>query len=344
MKPELRSPLIVEGVLLCFIALALLLYAALDLSLHDPLDFYFLQLRLLPLGYGVALLICLVCVFAADGYRNAYKASKIPESESLMRFVQLYLKPLRVQRDLRLLHAVIIAFVVFAHLKHLIPFLNSEVYDAPLMKLEQYLLGGLIGFQYLDTFIPRSGAHFIAAVYEGYYAYLTAIVFLFVFQRKDPFLAEEFCTAYILTWLGGVLIVYLFPTWGPIFFSPELMEGLPETSITPMQNDLWAWKEMIDVDPGRTDVFFAISGFPSLHLAVVLLGSYYLHFLHRSLAIASWCFAFLTFVATIYLGWHWIIDDLGSVVLVAAVVMIVRPTAQRLKRSRSAVVGRSNLS
>jgi membrane-associated phospholipid phosphatase len=59
-----------------------------------------------------------------------------------------------------------------------------------------------------------------------------------------------------------------------------------------------------------------ISGFPSLHIAVVLTGSVYLSHIHWAVAFLSWIFVLLTINSTLYLGWHYLLDDVGAVALV----------------------------
>ncbi len=67
-----------------------------------------------------------------------------------------------------------------------------------------------------------------------------------------------------------------------------------------------------------------ISGFPSLHMAVTVLGSVYLGKLHWSLAAASWIFVLLITNSTIYLGWHYVLDDIGSLALVYVCIRLAR--------------------
>jgi membrane-associated phospholipid phosphatase len=72
----------------------------------------------------------------------------------------------------------------------------------------------------------------------------------------------------------------------------------------------------LDAAPRSLGDLFMISGFPSLHVAVVLLAAIKLKIVHPLLSLIGWCFVLLMVNSTLYLGWHYIWDDLGSVLLV----------------------------
>ena len=72
-----------------------------------------------------------------------------------------------------------------------------------------------------------------------------------------------------------------------------------------------------------------ISGFPSLHVAVAIMGSIYLRHIHPLLSWLSWIFTLLIFNSTIYLGWHYLLDDLGSVLLVALCIPLAKRVSWR---------------
>ena len=73
-------------------------------------------------------------------------------------------------------------------------------------------------------------------------------VSIFVLQRKSRLLAEQFCFAFCLIWILGVIVTYLMPTWGPCFFVPELYVDLPDTKVRFMQADLWQMKAILEQD------------------------------------------------------------------------------------------------
>ena len=68
-----------------------------------------------------------------------------------------------------------------------------------------------------------------------------------------------------------------------------------------------------------------IAGFASLHIAVILTAALVAHLVGapRLLRIALWVFLGLTTLATVYFGWHYVIDDIAGVAI--AVLVGFRP-------------------
>jgi membrane-associated phospholipid phosphatase len=91
-----------------------------------------------------------------------------------------------------------------------------------------------------------------------------------------------------------------------------------------MQRKLWLHKVMLASDPNRLGAAYLISGLPSLHLAVPIVGSYYLRHVHVALSILSWIFVAVTFVTTLYFGWHYLLDNLAGVLLAVLIIRQVR--------------------
>jgi hypothetical protein len=299
------------------------LYLAFGLDFKDPVGFYLAQLRIVPLAYPFGLFIAFICLLGIDGYQKKKAGEKPSEREVWELFRKLYLKLSVILRDLRLLNVVMITFVLFGHLKNLIPVINPVLWDQELLDFERWLFGGKVALEVFELFVPRSWAGGISAGYEAYYAYFSIVLFIFVLQRKSRSIAEEFCFSFCFIWIVGVMVTYALPTWGPCFFVPDLYQSLPDTKMRFMQADLWQMKGILEQNRNAEGVIFAISGLPSMHLAVVLLGSVYLNRLNRWLGVFSWSFAGVTFVATLYFGWHYLLDDVASVLLIVVTVWMV---------------------
>ena len=328
----------VECLLIFFSAVVMLLYFWFGLSDRNAFNFYFEQLRTVAYGYPLALLVVFVCVFGRDGYERKRQGLPPSEKAAWLAFRSSYFNVRVVFRHLRCINAIMITFVLFAHMKHLTPFLNSALYDAQLLAFERWLFGGKVAFELMDSFIPRSMSDLIGTSYQAYYIYLSIFSFIFILQ-KDAALAQRFCVAFSLLWIVGIGMVYLYPTWGPCFFVPDiyasLYDGNPNWllgtlengephAMQQMQSDLWAMKLELDQNRMSDAALFSISGLPSLHLAVVVLGSLMVIEISRILALISWAFAVATFVSTLYFGWHYLLDDVFSLVLVGLVLLLTR--------------------
>jgi membrane-associated phospholipid phosphatase len=70
----------------------------------------------------------------------------------------------------------------------------------------------------------------------------------------------------------------------------------------------------------------AIAAFASLHIAMsftALLAAYMLQ-LGRRVKQLLWVWLGLTFVGTVYLGWHYVVDDIAGLVIGAAALLLAR--------------------
>jgi len=227
------------------------------------------------------------------------------------------LYPAEALKDFRLLHAVVLMFVQFQLLKHLIPQVNHRVYDRYLLRGEELVCAGRLCGEWLHRILGEGVLHTVSEHYHWYFPFMIASVVAMVAfaPRKE---AEKYVCSFVLLFLIGILWVYFFPTWGPAFYTPERFAFIRESGSGALQHELWQMKLRLDAAPRSLGDLFMISGFPSLHVAVVLLAALKLKLVHPLLSLIGWCFVLLIINSTLYLGWHYIWDDLGSVLLVYA--------------------------
>lgn len=312
-----------EKVVGAFLLLALVLYRGFGIPLRNPYVFYWEKLSSGLAWYGAGLCIALLIrrLIAISGARKS--GSKKPWSDTWNKFSRNYLSLRSLICDLRLVHAISLCFVVFLQLKHLTPFVNSRVHDRLLSDMELELFGGRLLGEILQGLLGVESARVLSGGYLMFFPYMGVLILTLILQRNAR-LAHEFCAAFALLWLGGVLLIYALPSWGPCFSSPHIFASLPETEVSLLQQKLWLQKEFVELHPESRGGIFLISGFPSLHLAVVILGSLYLARVSPLLGLVSWIFAVVTVITTLYFGWHFVLDDLGSFVLAGAVYAAVR--------------------
>ncbi len=229
----------------------------------------------------------------------------------------------QIFQDIRFFHAVLIMFVEFALLKNLIPHVNSRLFDDIFVTSERLLCGGSLCAELLVPLWGGINPDYIGQHYKWYYPYMSLTAFTFIAAAPRR-LAQEYLCAFAALFLIGVVWIYLLPTLGPVYYVPEVFSFLNGTDIGGLQQDLWGMREYLRAHPGSREAVFMISGFPSLHVAVVILGSFYLRALHWSLAALSWIFLVIIIHSTIYLGWHYILDDVGAGLLVLSCVWIAR--------------------
>lgn len=216
--------------------------------------------------------------------------------------------------DARLLHAVVLMFVEFQLLKHLIPLVNPLLFDAEFAAVDKFICGWLCG-EMLFSVLGEKSAHTASSHYTWYFPYMIGVVLL-TLSTCTRRVQHEYILSFVLLFLVGILWVYVLPTHGPAFFYPESFLHVKETQSGLLQGDLWKNWELLRGDYHTPGAIFSISGFPSLHVAVVLLASIYTLRINMWLGLTSLSFLFLTLNSTLLLGWHYLLDDIGSIVLV----------------------------
>jgi CDP-diacylglycerol--glycerol-3-phosphate 3-phosphatidyltransferase len=126
-----------------------------------------------------------------------------------------------------------------------------------------------------------------------------------------------YVTALCFNWVLGTVSYYLLPAMGPVFVAPELFADLSPTSSSALQGALWNERLHVLYHAGPVEAVYSIAAFASLHVSVTLTAAMVAHLLSapRVLRYGLWLYCFITSIATIYLGWHYIVDDLAGVVI-----------------------------
>ncbi|MGD9958959.1 phosphatase PAP2 family protein [Nocardioides sp.] len=180
----------------------------------------------------------------------------------------------------------------------------------------------------LHTFIGEQVvAQGLAYLYESFASLVAvAVVASVVFapRVRDGFV---FIASAMWLWVLGICSYYLIPSLGPFATAPAQFALLPHTIITAKQDTLLADRAALLADPGAADGFAAISAFASLHVAFtfLILMTVRRHGRRWATALMSVVFAG-TVLATIYFGWHFVIDDVVGIVLALAALKLGEKT------------------
>jgi membrane-associated phospholipid phosphatase len=149
--------------------------------------------------------------------------------------------------------------------------------------------------------------------------------------------AYVFVAAAMWAWILGVGSYYLIPSLGAFHASPAEFAGLTHTSIQTTQQSYLQQRDHLLSHPHAPDAFAQISAFASLHCAlaclVFLMARYY------GLRLVSWLtglFLLGTVVATVYLGWHFAVDDVAGLAIAWVSVLLGRLTVLGSLRKPSA--------
>jgi hypothetical protein len=159
-------------------------------------------------------------------------------------------------------------------------------------------------------------ARVLTQLYESFSTVLTLALVAAMAFTPTVRAAYVFVVSAMWAWILGVGSYYLIPTLGPFHAAPAEFAGLTRTSIQSTQAAYVAQRDHLLAHPHAPDAFAQISAFASLHCALTCL--LFLMARFYGLRVLSWvAAAFLgcTVVATIYLGWHFAVDDIAGILI-----------------------------
>ena len=177
------------------------------------------------------------------------------------------------------------------------------------------LLHGLLGEHY--------AAYVLMVIYESFSTLVTFTVVAMVVLPRRMRDAYAFIASAIWTWIFGTISYYAIPSLGPFDSAPELFRGLPHLMIQDTQALYMDQRAQLLAHPEWSDSFAQVSAFASLHtgvttLILLMVRWFGLRLLTRAMTIYLIC----TMIATIYLGWHFVLDDVAGLAMAWVAVAI----------------------
>jgi CDP-diacylglycerol--glycerol-3-phosphate 3-phosphatidyltransferase len=228
-----------------------------------------------------------------------------------------------------------LTYVAYRNFKGFLPFLTEERHDTALLELDRDLFFGNDPATVMHDLLGTGFANqFLSAVYVVYLAFvpmsLAAALVWFGEVRHGLWYASALC----LNWILGAMSYYVMPSLGPAFVAPKLFADLPETASSQLQHGLWSERltALLGGSETASNAVQSIAAFASLHTSVVLTAALIATLLkaHRVLLWTLWTYLVLVMVATIYLGWHYVVDvPAGILIGVAATALGAWATGHR---------------
>lgn len=237
---------------------------------------------------------------------------------------------------------------IYTEIKANIPQIAPFSWDFYFAQLDRTLHFGIDPWQIVDPFFRLNDyLVFVLNFNYGLWFFFMWFTFTaFAFSRNFTVLRTQFFLTFFIVWgIGGSLFAVLMSSAGPAFFtdlglSPDpysaLMQRLAEINKSvpiwalDMQKLIWDGY----ANDGRN---LGISAMPSMHNATSLLLAIAAWKLNRTVGIVLAIHAFLIFIGSIYLGWHYAVDAyVGWAVTIVAWV-ISAPLANWWHRQESVI-------
>ena len=293
------------GVVLVFVAVALVRSAQVDVPFRDPHGAYLVGRVALTAGIFAGLVLL-------DG---TIRTSWPFAARNVIATLRSRWTPSRLALAWTALLAYHLTYFTYHNLKSWDVF--SSPRDGMLLRWDRWLFAGHDPAVLLHDLLGQQLAAWVLAVW--YEAFPTLVVVAFpaavVLTRhiRDAFAA---IAALVWVWILGSASYYAIPSLGPFSSAPQDFAGLPHMMIQDTQARYLAQRADLLAHPHATDSFAQVSAFASLHVAVtvVILGIAWWHRLRRT-AILLGVFLSGTMVATVYLGWHFAVDDVAGLLI-----------------------------
>jgi membrane-associated phospholipid phosphatase len=291
---------------------ALLATDEVGLPLRDPDHVAALYLALV--GFGVVLLVALDVVV-----RAARSAGGFPPSRAAMRRVRR--ERWTAGRGLAAGSALVafyVTYMAYRNLKSVVPLLRpGDLVDRQLADLDRTMFAGHDPAALLHALLGTGiQTHILSAAYVAFIVFLPLTIGLSLVFPRDLQPGLFYTTAQSINWLLGAASYLLLPSLGPVYADPAAFAALPASEVTHLQSVLLDQRLEFLQDP-VTGTPQSIAGFASLHISMSFTAAVTAHLLglRRSFRIGLWIWFAVTTASTIYLGWHYVLDDLGGVIL-----------------------------
>ncbi|MBC3761900.1 phosphatase PAP2 family protein [Quadrisphaera oryzae] len=209
-------------------------------------------------------------------------------------------------------------YVGYRNLKNYLPFIHEGSQDLALVASDRLLAFGNNPAEVLHAVLGTGfSAHVLSFVYMGYLIFVPVSVAVALIFWKHLSHGLWYVTALCLNWALGAASYYLIPASGPFYALPWDFTDLTRTDVTGLQAALVRNRSIVRADPDVSGTVSGIAAFASLHVSVVFTAALIVQLI-RMPALARrlmWTYFVLTVLATIYFGWHYIVDDLAGVAI-----------------------------
>jgi hypothetical protein len=211
-----------------------------------------------------------------------------------------------------------LTYVAFRNLKSFVPVVHRGLYDNTLASIDRWMFFGHDPAVLLHDLLGTTvAAEVLSLVYIAWIVLVPVSLAAALVWSRSVSGGSWLVTAVGVDWALGAGTYYLVPSVGPAYIHQAAFAGLAHTPVTSIQEAMADDRASVLADPSGTHAVQTIAAFASLHVGItvtVCLIAYWLG-LNRWFQYALWAFLALTVVSTVYLGWHYVTDCLGGVVI-----------------------------
>ena len=308
-----RPYLWAAGLAVAFAALTIVVALVADLPLRDPDG---------VVGpAGVRLPVFLALLFCLDVVPRAVARARRGGGSTPDALHEVVVERWPLRRTAVVLTGLVsfyVTYVAYRNLKSFLPMLTDDLHDRPLLEFDRVLGAGVDPARILHEVLGTgAAAHLLSVVYLFFLIFVPVSLAAALVWSRDLRRGLWYVTALGINWVLGVTVYFLLPTMGPVFVEPALFTALPTTGVSELQATLMAERTEVLAGPYATEAVHGIAAFPSLHVSIVFTAAAIASLIRlpRWVSGSLWGLVGLTTLATIYFGWHYVVDDVAGMAI-----------------------------
>jgi hypothetical protein len=221
-----------------------------------------------------------------------------------------------------------VTYLAYRNLKSVVPLLRpDELFDRRLADLDRSLFAGSDPAALLHSVLGSGvSAHALSFVYESFFVFVPVALAFALVVLPDLRAGLFLTTALAINWALAAASYFLLPALGPIYTEPAEFAHLPHTGVTGLQEALLKARVEFLQNPSAAGGAQSIGAFASLHVSILFTAALATHLLGlgRHVKVAAWVLFALTVAATVYFGWHYVLDDLAGLAIAVTALALAR--------------------
>jgi len=211
-----------------------------------------------------------------------------------------------------------VTYMAYRNLKSVVPLLRpDDLFDRQLADIDRSLFGGNDPAALLHAAMGTGvSTHVLSTAYVAFIVFLPLTIGVALVFSPDLRAGLFYTTAQSINWLLGNASYFLLPSLGPIYAYPTAFAHLPHSETAHLQGVLLDQRIAFLRDPAAATPQ-STAAFASLHISMSFTAAVAAHLLGlgRRVKIALWVWFAVTTAGTIYLGWHYVVDNIAGMVL-----------------------------
>ncbi len=221
-----------------------------------------------------------------------------------------------------------VSYLAYRNIKSMVPLLRpDDLFDRELADFDRVLFAGHDPYELTHSLLGAGvQTHVLSALYVAFIVFLPLSLALALVYYRDLRGGLFFATALSTNWPLGAATYLLLPALGPIYATPGEFAHLPASEVTRLQQILLDDRLEFLRDPGVAGSAQHIAAFASLHVSMTFTAAVAAHLLGvgQRLRIVLWVMFAVTLANTVYLGWHYFVDNIAGVAVALAALAIAR--------------------